>query len=100
MEIGDKVEARALDLAQPEEISAKLEGVGRVDRLVLVAIERDYNSVRDYDMAKATRLATVKLVGYAQVIHTRLPDMSENASMVAFGGLAKERPYPGSIKQT
>src|SRR4051794_17129206 len=58
------VTGRALDLAEPEAIAGRLEGVGPVDRLVLGAIERDENSVRDYDVDRALRLVTLKLVGY------------------------------------
>src|SRR3954466_15094505 len=54
--------AVAFDLAEPEAIAGCLEGIdGPVDHLVLAAIERDVNSVRDYDIAKAVRLATLKL---------------------------------------
>lgn len=63
-------------------------------------IERDFNSVREYDIDRAKRLTTVKLVGYMEVIHTLLPRMTANASVVLFGGLAKERPYPGSTMVT
>ena len=39
---------------------------------------------------------TLKLVGYTEAIHPLLPRMSPDAAIVLFGGLAKERPYPGS----
>jgi NAD(P)-dependent dehydrogenase (short-subunit alcohol dehydrogenase family) len=40
---------------------------------------------------------TLKLVGYAEVIHALLPRMDrENGSILLFGGQAKERPYAGS----
>jgi NAD(P)-dependent dehydrogenase (short-subunit alcohol dehydrogenase family) len=39
---------------------------------------------------------TMKLVGYAEVIHALAPRFTPNASIVLFGGQAKERPYPGS----
>jgi len=38
--------------------------LGQVRALVLAAIERDENSVRDYSIDRAIRLATIKLVGY------------------------------------
>ena len=39
---------------------------------------------------------TLKLVGYTEVIHRLLPRMTPDASILLFGGLAKDRPYPGS----
>ncbi len=64
--------------------------------LVLAAIERDANTIRDYDLARAQRLITLKLVGYTEVVHTLLPRMHDESSVVLFGGRAKDRPYPGS----
>ena len=37
----------------------------------------------------------MKLVGYTETIHTLLPNLTEAAAVVLYGGLAKERPYPG-----
>ena len=65
-----------------------LEAVGPVDRLVLGAVDRDENTVASYDVARALRLVTLKLVGYTEVIHALLPRLTENASIVLFGGLA------------
>ncbi len=95
-----EVSACAFDLAEPEGIAAGLAGIGAVDRLVLGAIERDENSVADYDLARATRLITLKLVGYTEVVHTLLPRLGEGASILVFGGLALRRPYPGSTTVT
>jgi NAD(P)-dependent dehydrogenase (short-subunit alcohol dehydrogenase family) len=95
-EIGGNARGVALDLAQPREIAGRLRDVGRVERLVLVAIDRDSNHVRDYDLESALALVTLKLVGYTETIHTLLPKMEQDASILMFGGLAKDRPYPGS----
>ncbi len=57
------------DLAEPHTIAGALADVGDVDHLVLVAIERDVNKVREYDIDAALRLVTLKLVGYTEVIH-------------------------------
>ena len=46
------------------------------------------------------RLATLKLVGYTEVVHALLPRMTDDASIVVYGGLAKLRPYPGSTTVT
>jgi NAD(P)-dependent dehydrogenase (short-subunit alcohol dehydrogenase family) len=85
-----------VDIAWCDQIAVGLAGVVRVDHLVLTAIERDQNTVADYDIGRATYLSTLKLVGYIEVIHTLLPRLTETASIVLFGGLAKDRPYPGS----
>ena len=68
--------------------------------VVLSAIHRDMNTVRDYDIDRAINLVTLKLVGYTEVVHALLPKMAPDASVVLFGGLAKERPYPGSTTVT
>ena len=86
----------ALDLADPGGLAAGLADLGSVDHLVIAAIERDLNTVADYDVARAQRLVLLKLVGYTEVIHTLLPRMTPDAAIVLFGGLAKDRPYPGS----
>jgi NAD(P)-dependent dehydrogenase (short-subunit alcohol dehydrogenase family) len=39
---------------------------------------------------------TLKLVGYPEVVHVLRTRLVADASVVLFGGLAKERPYPGS----
>ena len=99
-EIGGHTTGIALELARPEEIAAALAGVGRVDHLVLAAIDRDENKVRDYDLKRATYLVTLKLLGYTEVVHTLLPRMHDDSSIVLFGGLAMLRPYPGSTTVT
>ena len=87
----------AMDLNDTHGLADALAGVGTVDRLVISAIERDQNSIADYDVDRATRLAVLKLVGYTEVVHSLLPRMNDDSSVVLFGGRAKDRPYPGSI---
>jgi NAD(P)-dependent dehydrogenase (short-subunit alcohol dehydrogenase family) len=94
--IGGTTRGLALDLEQPRELADRLRDVGRVEHLVLVAIDRDANHVKDYDLERALALVTLKLVGYTETIHTLLPRMTGEASILLFGGLAKDRPYPGS----
>ena len=86
-----------MDLNETHGLADALAGVGEVDRLVVAAIERDQNTIADYDVDRATKLAVLKLVGYTEVIHTLLPRMNPDSSVVLFGGRAKDRPYPGSI---
>lgn len=99
-DVGGKTRGLAVDLANPAEIAAKLADIGSVKHLVIAAIERDDNSVRKFDIGRAIRLVTLKLVGYTEVIHTLAPRFAPQASIVVFGGLAKERPYPGSTTVT
>src|SRR4029453_11574494 len=72
---------------------ADVDGVGH---LVLAAIERDENRIHAFQLAGATRLATLKLIGYAQVVHLLAPRMDPAGAVVLFGGRAMDRPYPGS----
>jgi NAD(P)-dependent dehydrogenase (short-subunit alcohol dehydrogenase family) len=100
-ELGDgRSVGTRFDLAEPETIAPALTGLGPVRRLALVAIDRDQNSVADYDMARAIRLVTLKLVGYTEVVHALRDRLTPDASIVLFGGMAKERPYPGSTTIT
>jgi NAD(P)-dependent dehydrogenase (short-subunit alcohol dehydrogenase family) len=94
--LGGKARGIALDLAEPAELADRLAGVDGVGHLVLAAIERDENKVRSFDLEGATRLATLKLVGYAETIHQLAPRMDPDGAVVLFGGRAKDRPYPGS----
>jgi NAD(P)-dependent dehydrogenase (short-subunit alcohol dehydrogenase family) len=95
-EIGGATSGITFDLAEPHGIAPALAPVGPVRALVLAAIERDENTVKDYDIDRAIRLATIKLVGYTEVVHALVDRMRPETSIVVFGGLAKERPYPGS----
>lgn len=95
-ELGGKTAGIALDLSQPHQISAALANVGPVRGLVLVAGERDYNTVAAYDVSAAIRLITMKIVGYTEVVHALKSRLQSDGSVVLFGGLAKERPYHGS----
>jgi NAD(P)-dependent dehydrogenase (short-subunit alcohol dehydrogenase family) len=99
-ELGGKTSGLGFDLAEPETIGAALKDIGDVDKVVLSAIARDINPVREYDVESARYLATMKLVGYTEVIHTLLDRLSDDSSVVLFGGRAKDRPYPGSTTVT
>jgi NAD(P)-dependent dehydrogenase (short-subunit alcohol dehydrogenase family) len=99
-QVDGPVRGIAFDLAQPKAIATAVADVGRVDRLALVAIDRDQNSVADYDLDRAIRLVTLKLVGYTAVVSALRDRLSDSSSVVLFGGMAKERPYPGSTTVT
>ena len=94
--LGGTARGIALDLADPGELADRLAGIEGVGYLVLAAIERDENKVRSFDLEGATRLATLKLVGYAETVHQLAPRLDPDGSVVLFGGRAKDRPYPGS----
>jgi NAD(P)-dependent dehydrogenase (short-subunit alcohol dehydrogenase family) len=97
---GANVSGTVFDLARPETIGSALAGIGPVRHLVLAAIDRDSNSVHEYSIERAIRLVTLKLVGYTEVVHSLVDRLGDESSVVLFGGMAKERPYPGSTTVT
>jgi NAD(P)-dependent dehydrogenase (short-subunit alcohol dehydrogenase family) len=99
-QLGGKVGSAAFDLSEPATIGPGLAEIASVDRLALAALDRDFNTVADYDIWKAIRLVTLKLVGYVETIHALLGRLTPDASIVIYGGLAKLRPYPGSTTIT
>jgi len=99
-EMGEGVTSLGFDLSEPDSIADALSEVGPISRLVLAAIYRDNNPVRDYTIAVAVNLMTMKLVGYTETVHTLIGRFSNDSSVVLFGGRAKDRPYPGSTTVT
>ena len=99
-EIGGRTRGIGFDLAEPHAIADHLADIGEVDYLVLAAIERDVNNVHEYDIGGALRLVTLKLVGYTEVIHALTPRLRPDSAILVFGGLARDRPYPGSTTVT
>jgi len=99
-EIGSNVTGLGFDMADPFQVAPALAGIGPVSRVVLSAILRDENPAKDYRIAAAIELTTMKLVSYVEIIHALLPQLSETSSVVLFGGRAKDRPYPGSTTVT
>ena len=99
-ELGGNCMGLALDLAHPHGIASALEGVEDVQHLALVALHRDDNKVREYKIDEALKLVTLKLVGYTECIHVLSAKMRDDASILIFGGLAAQQPYPGSTTIT
>jgi len=99
-EVGNDATGVAVDLSKPEEIADALAGLGPVKYLAIVAIQRDSNTVDEFNIEGASNLVTLKLVGYLEVIHALRDRLSDDSAIVLFGGLAKERPYPGSLTVT
>jgi NAD(P)-dependent dehydrogenase (short-subunit alcohol dehydrogenase family) len=95
-ELHPECEYLALDLSAPQSIAPALAGVDSVRHLAVAGIERDENTVRDYDVENAIRLTTLKLVGYTEVVHQLLPRMTADGAVLMYGGQAQARPYPGS----
>jgi NAD(P)-dependent dehydrogenase (short-subunit alcohol dehydrogenase family) len=95
-QVNGNVRGLVFDLARPKEIAPALADVGKVKYLVLAAIDRDQNKVAEYDIEKALYLVTLKLVGFTEVVHALVDRLDASSSVVLFGGMAKERPYPGS----
>ncbi len=99
-EIGGRTRGIGFDLAEPHAIANHVADIGEVDYLVLAAIERDVNNVHEYDIGGALRLVTLKLVGYTEVIHALTSRLGDDSAILIFGGLARDRPYPGSTTVT
>lgn len=96
-ELGDGARGIGFDLAKPDTIAPALDDVDQVSRLVITAVLRDHNPIAEYNTSSALELITMKMVGYTETIHALIPKFTDDASVVLFGGLAKERPYPGAI---
>lgn len=99
-ELGGDCIPVAFDLAEPHSIAPALSNVDDVLHIVVMGIYRDDNKVREYNVDEAIKLVTLKLVGYTEVVHVLHPKMRQNASILIFGGLAKDQPYPGSTTIT
>lgn len=95
-EIGGSTRGIGLDLTKPEAIRDALADIGPVHYLVQLAIDRDDNRIADYSVERALHLVTLKLVGYTEVVAALRDRLSPESAIVLFGGLAKDRPYPGS----
>lgn len=94
--LGKGARAVTFDLSQPRSIAPALADIGPVGYLVLAAIDRDANRVEDYSIERALHLVILKLVGYTEVVHTLRTRLHDDSAIVLYGGMAKERPYPGS----
>ncbi len=95
--VAGTVSGLAVDLSEPHTVAGALSGIEHVDYLVISAIERDNNVIKDYDIDRAVRLVTTKLVGYTEVVHALLTALHDESAIVMFGGRAKDHPYPGSV---
>jgi len=99
-EIGPGVHGLAVDLSRPETIEAAVSQITDVDHLVVTATSQVPNTLAEFDVAAAVTAHTIKLVGYAEVVRALRDRFRPGASVVLFGGVAKDRPYPGSTVVT
>lgn len=99
-ELGQSVRGLAVDLSQPDTIAGALAEVPELDHLVVTAIEQQPVSMAAFDTQAAIRAVTTKLVGYAETIRVLRDRFRPGGAVVLFGGVAKDRPYPGSTMVT
>jgi NAD(P)-dependent dehydrogenase (short-subunit alcohol dehydrogenase family) len=90
----------ALDLTMPDTIAEALADLPDLDHLVITAAEQSVNSIADFNITDAVKAVTIKLVSYAETVRVAHKHFRRGASVVLFGGLAKDRPYPGSTMVT
>jgi len=85
-EIGGRTRGIGFDLAEPHAIADHLADLGEVDYLVLAAIERDVNNVREYDIAGALRLGTLQLrSAQYQALEAHASDLKQTLGVRAAG---------------
>src|ERR1022692_2705686 len=99
-EIGGTTRGLAVTLAQPTTIAAALADIDEVDNLVLTAFAPTPVTLHEFNITDAIAAITVKLVGYTELVRCLHSRLGEDAAVVLFGGLAKDRPYPGSTMVT
>jgi NAD(P)-dependent dehydrogenase (short-subunit alcohol dehydrogenase family) len=96
-EIGGDTVGLALDLTDVESIAPRLASIGSVEYLALSAFFRDRNTVRDFNLGTARDLATIKIVGYAEVVHALHARLQPTGSILLYGGGLKDRPQVGTL---
>ena len=65
-----------------------------------VAAAHKSTEVTPGEKGQTIRLVTLKLVGYTTVVSALRARLTPSSSVLLFGGMAKERPYPGSTTVT
>jgi NAD(P)-dependent dehydrogenase (short-subunit alcohol dehydrogenase family) len=91
-----RIRGIAADLSKPHGLALALGAVDQVSHLIVAGVERDRNSLHAYDIDAAITTVTVKLVGYAAAAAAIKDRIDPHGSILFFGGMAKDRPYPGS----
>lgn len=73
--------------------------IERVDRLAIVGMVRDRNTIAAYDAVKASELALTKVVGYTAVVSALAPRLDRDGSVLLFRGAAKDRERRKMLQQ-
>ena len=94
--IGPGVTGRHVDLADVPSLRSGLSEGATVDHLVLTPLYSLATSVKEFKVAEANKVLQTKLTGYIEAVSAALPRLKPTSSIVLFGGLAKDRPYPSS----
>lgn len=94
--IGESATGGCCDLTNWDSIGELFDGIDVVDHLILTALDRDHNSIRDFRPDDSARTMLMKNVGYAVAVEKALPKFSDDASVVLFSGLSMWVPMPGS----
>lgn len=100
LQIGGATTGVAIDLAEPRQIARSLAGVGVLDHIVLArggAGHQHRSGVRPGGRHPAGQAEADR---YTEVLHCLHSRMHADSSVLLFGGLAKDRPYPGSTTVT
>jgi NAD(P)-dependent dehydrogenase (short-subunit alcohol dehydrogenase family) len=96
-EIGGATTGLRLDLTEVDRVGVGLASVGPVGHLALCAFFRDRNTVADLNLTTARDLLTIKVVGYAAVVHALHGRLLPSASLLLYGGGLKDRPQVGTL---
>lgn len=94
--IGYGATGAACDLGDWNSIAALFETMEKVDHLVVTAVDRDHNTIREYRPEDSARTMLSKTVGYATAVAKALPKLTPRATITLFSGLSMLRPAPGS----
>lgn len=95
-ELGAQAVGAACELTDWDSIERLFAGIDVVDHLVLTALDRDFNTMADFQPDNCAHTTMMKTVGYATAVNKALPKFSRDASVVLFSGLSMWRPVPGS----
>ncbi|MEU6578768.1 SDR family oxidoreductase [Streptomyces sp. NPDC046805] len=95
-ELGELATGAECELTDWDSLERLFENMDVVDHLVLTALDRDFNTIKDFRPDDCARTSLMKTVGYATAVHKALPKFSDDASVVMFSGLSMWRPVPGS----
>lgn len=96
-EIGGETSGIGVDLTDVDGIAAAVAGIGPVEYLALCAFFRDRNTARDFNWGAARDLATIKMVGYTEVVHALYDRLLPTGSLLLYGGGLKDRPLVGTL---